>query len=237
MRHTIYFTLLLWSCNFYEQSNPEGKIIGIWLVSDFSINGYDKTDDINADHQQWLELKANGTFRSGSFKIENGGTWKMVDDNVIEISGKGKDWCNSVWRFQVNSNNLVLKGQRKLGTSTVSILMDKTNKLPIYKQYINKPVDRLVGLWEAQADDYTLDTGFWIRMKPRGKFVVGDSTGVLFDGDFLYTHRDSSLVFQKANKELANWKVSFQDNYNMILQKPVEESTLRLKRFADFALE
>jgi len=238
MRTITYSTLFL-VCLVSISCQPPIQIEdiqGIWIISEFSIDGYDKTKDINRPHKQWVELNADGTFRSGSFKIENQGVWKKNGYNAIELRGQNQDWCNSKWRIQVVKNQMVMNGKKELGTATVDVILYKAKKLPIFKQYFGKPADRIIGLWEIEKSEEMEDTGFWLRLKHRNEFVAGDANGEIFGGKFLYTESDSSLTFDYANNRIAVWKVYFENPSKIVLSKSTDDLPMRLNRIQQFAM-
>lgn len=244
MKYITYLTFLFIACTSFEcQKVNQEQLIGIWLVSEFNVNGYNKTESINFPHEQWVEIKADGTFISGSYKIENRGTWRRKGNrNVIELVGEHKDWCNSVWRVEAISNVLVFKGKKELGTYAVNVILQRRDKLPIAKQYITKPSDRLVGFWEVDRlihENQEVDNdGIWFRLRKGGNFASGDASGELFNGGFKYSTQDSTITFKKPKSDSVNkWKVAFDGNFKLVLTHSINSAEMHLKRVREFAFE
>ncbi|MGB0521486.1 MAG: hypothetical protein ACPGJS_00930 [Flammeovirgaceae bacterium] len=216
------------------------ELVGIWLISDFTVNGFDRTANINSPHQQWVELKSDGTFRSGSYKIENHGVWhRHGQSNIITLEGENKDWCNSVWQVDALSQNLVFKGRKEIGNYLVNVILQRAEKLPIYKRYISKPRDQLIGFWKVDRLIHdgmeVANEGSWFRLRHGGEFAYGDQSGELLAGNFLYHHPDSTLTFKKTGNELVNqWKVAFDGKANIVLTHSINSAKMHLRLVPEF---
>lgn len=231
------FIIIFCSCN-----RPENEeILGIWVISDYSVNGFDCTHLVNEPHLQWLELLNQHEFRSGSIKIENEGVWKYnPNTGTIQLSSEMglEGWGNSYWNVTANSKNMLFKGVQEEGL--INILFERKSSLPVAKRFVATEKDKIVGLWEVDSllhnRQNSLGNGKWFRISRSGNFTSGDQTGELFTGSFVFN--DSAREIHISNSQqinIQNWKVDYDSvHLKMSLRNMDSDSELFLSRIQEF---
>ncbi|MEM7574421.1 MAG: lipocalin family protein [Bacteroidota bacterium] len=101
--------LLLVSCG---TSDLNQQLAGKWIMVSVTIEGQDRSLDLNPENNRWLSFDLDGQFTSGSgTEQENAGTYQLdFVTATLELDSDAGEGDDSNWHIEIEEDVMIMRG-------------------------------------------------------------------------------------------------------------------------------
>ena len=234
------FVALFTAC---EKPPEKEALFGIWALNTYRSNGFDQTEIVNKEHQQWIEFQENNSFRSGGRMIEDNGQWFYnPQTGILQIHSTASKWGNTTWEVSAHPDRLLLKHPKNSPrTLFLNALFYKRDKLPAITKHVSSELDGICGLWNIDSmstqNQINKDLPYeWIRLENSGTMRIGDFTGELFARQFTYDSESNKLTtVNRQTNSSDDWIVNWDQHDALLLITKDTSLTVHMTRVQEFS--